>query len=87
MLSRLTARSSLTLALATSTTLRLSTLPRAQAALDFRAPYQFAASYFSPSIEYVRSYSMGSNASTAANFPKGKTEDAWRAQLSPEQVS
>lgn len=34
-----------------------------------------------------RYYAMGSNASTAANFPKGKTEDQWQAQLSPEQVS
>lgn len=33
-----------------------------------------------------RHFAMGSNASTAANFPKGKTEDQWQAQLSPEQV-
>ncbi|CAO1613746.1 unnamed protein product [Sympodiomycopsis kandeliae] len=33
----------------------------------------------------LRTYAMGSNSSTAANFPKGKTDEQWRAQLSKEQ--
>lgn len=36
-------------------------------------------------VTFQRNYAMGSNASTAANFPKGKSEEDWRAQLSPEQ--
>lgn len=36
-------------------------------------------------VPFQRYYAMGSDAPATANFPKGKTEEEWRAQLSPEQ--
>lgn len=80
----------LTLALAASASLRLSSPQIATGSFALAAQHhnhnqQQSPLQFIPSSPPTRNYSMGSNSSTAANFPKGKSDTEWRAQLSPEQ--